>query len=284
MGIRGAPPAPSPRAGGAGMFSLPGTFLHTAKINRGLLMELLFLTSVAQKCQSYRTAPRHGARSQQPRGRGAPASGSPGQELGGASSLTQEKGTLQLRGSGPLLGMLTQPSLRRKASRLPSEPPAPSSAHRLWHAPESLNIFTTAKFLQGKHFAKEEEGGGKGRRKPTNSCFSALQPALTFIFSPSLRHFIAISPGAQPSFPSYLESAGTFFFPPEHFQTFQIVWWEFGFQAAYLFALWCQRDQPKDPTRSAHSEVWAGTQSAFFSPAHFSVIAGNHVYSCVSPI
>lgn len=82
-GTRGAPPAPSPRAGGAGMFSLPGTFLHTAKINRGLLMELLFLTSVAQKCQSYRTAPQRGARSQQPRGRGAPASGSPGQELGG---------------------------------------------------------------------------------------------------------------------------------------------------------------------------------------------------------
>lgn len=156
-GTRGAPPAHSPGAGGAGVFSLPGTFLHTAKINRGLLMELLFLTSVAQKCQSYRTAPWRGARSQQPWGRGAPASGSPIQELGGSFQPPQEKGDPQLRGSGPSLGMLTQPSLRKKAF---SEAPAPSSIHRFWHAPEKSQHLHHSKVFPGETFCQ-----GRGRRR-----------------------------------------------------------------------------------------------------------------------
>lgn len=178
-GTRGAPPAPSPGARGAGVFSLLGTFLHTAKINRGLLMELLFLTSVAQKCQSYRTAPRRGARSQQPWGRGAPASGNPIQELGGSFQPPQAKGDPQPRGSGPSLGMLTQPSLRKKAS---SEAPAASSAHRFWHAPEK-----SQHLHHSEVFPCQNVSPGRGRRRERQK---KTHKQLFFCFATSLNFYI----------------------------------------------------------------------------------------------
>lgn len=53
------PPAPRCR-GEAAVFSLLGTFLCAAKINRGLLMELLFLTSISQECHSSQVAAEDG--------------------------------------------------------------------------------------------------------------------------------------------------------------------------------------------------------------------------------
>ena len=61
LGLAGSPPPAPQRRGEARAFSLPGAFLRPAKINTRLLIKLLFLTSIGQKCQSYQAAPEDGA-------------------------------------------------------------------------------------------------------------------------------------------------------------------------------------------------------------------------------
>lgn len=107
-------------------------------------------------------------------------------------------------------------------------------------------------------------GKEKTSAKPTKSWFSALRPALTFIFSPSLQHHYNQFPWGT-SLIFHLSGICRKFFC-----TFLIVRWEFGFKAEYLFALkLCQWGWPKGTPGKVQFRALGWDLDWIFQPRSF---------------
>lgn len=142
------------------------------------------------------------------------------------------------------------------------------------NALENLSIFTAV--LQSKHFAVEEEGAAKSENKTHKLRFSALQPALTFICSPSLKHHYSHLPRGT-GITSKLSGIhrNSFFFHPDHLKSFLMLWWECGFQLQS-----CCSSGANGTAMGSHRLGWCilrfGLElTVCFGSAHFSVIARN---------
>lgn len=113
--------------------------------------------------------------------------------------------------------------------------------------------FTEQTFYRGRRRSGEREN------KTHKLCFSALQPALTFICSPSLKHHYSHLPwGNGHHFQAVCNPQELFF--PRSFESFPNTLVGIWFPAAELLFNWCQWDGPGIPQAGlVCAEVWAGT-------------------------
>lgn len=118
--------------------------------------------------------------------------------------------------------------------------------------------FTEQTFCLGRGRSRESEN------KTHKLCFSALQPALTFMCSPSLKHHYSHLPQGT-GITSKLSGIRRNSFFPDYLKAFLMLWWEFGFQMQSC----CSSGATGTALRSHRLgwcvlRFWAGTDCMFW--------------------